>query len=94
MSAFEAWNELGDGIKDAGKGIKIAVVDHGIYTKHPMFDDTGMEYPTDGEYPMGEIENCNKKVIVSRLYTYPGYPPSAEDNHTYPSSDASSHGTQ
>ena len=94
MGAIEAWNELGDGIKDAGKGIKVAVVDTGIYTKHAMFDDTGMEYPTDGDYPMGEIENCNKKVIVSRFYINPDNLPIASDNHSYPSIKTSSHAIQ
>ena len=53
IGAIEAWNELGSGIKDAGKSIKIAFVDSGIYTKNPIFDETGMEYLHRQEVPDG-----------------------------------------
>lgn len=93
INALAAWKALNSTEKDAGRGIKIAVVDTGIYTPNALFNDINMEYPIDGGYPLGEVENCNKKVIASRLYLDPNGTIASYDNHSYPSEEASAHGT-
>lgn len=93
INALAAWKALNSTEKDAGRGVKIAVVDTGIYTPNALFNDNNMEYPIDGGYPLGEVENCNKKVIASRLYLDPNGTIASYDNHSYPSEEASAHGT-
>lgn len=75
--AVEAWEALG-GQSEAGRGIKIAVVDTGIRNENPMFNDDGYE-PVDlsgnshltenPDYcrsPGGDAGFCNNKLIVAR----------------------------
>ena len=92
IGTFDAWRELGSTEKNAGAGVKVAVLDTGIYTPNDMFSDLNMEYPTGEDYPRGEVENCNKKVIVSRAYFNPENPPAFYDNHSYPAANSSNHG--
>jgi uncharacterized repeat protein (TIGR01451 family) len=69
------WADVG-GQEQAGRGIKIAVIDTGIYPKNPMFDDSGFSLPAGG-YPAGYCASnpsdpdfqCNAKLIASRYYT-------------------------
>lgn len=67
----EAWTLLG-GMENAGKGIKIAVIDSGIIQDHPMFDDTGItapsSLPTDDYCHTTNTSFCNNKLIVARYY--------------------------
>ena len=96
IGAFDAWRDLNSTELNAGAGVKVAVMDSGIYTKNAMFSDTGMAYPADGSnisYPQGEASNCNKKVIVSRMYIDPDNLPVSSDRHSYPSLLSSTHGT-
>lgn len=59
----EAWAAVG-GASQAGKGVKVAIIDSGIDVTHPCFNDTG--YPAVA--PLGDAKYTNNKVIVSRTY--------------------------
>ncbi|HEY4258705.1 MAG TPA: S8 family serine peptidase, partial [Schlesneria sp.] len=71
MNAPAAWTALG-GVSNAGKGIKIAIIDSGIDQTHPAFQDSSLTMPTG--FPIctnGHPEDCaftNTKVIVARSY--------------------------
>jgi len=71
MNAPAAWSALG-GAANAGKGIKIAVIDSGIDQTHPAFQDSSLTAPAG--FPIctaGHPEDCvftNSKVIVARSY--------------------------
>jgi len=72
VNAPAAWNSLG-GIQNAGKGIKIAILDSGIDLNHPAFQDSSLHAPAG--FPIcapANIFNCpdftNNKVIVARSY--------------------------
>ena len=72
-----AWQALG-GQSEAGKGIKIAVVDTGIRNENPMFSDNGFTAPDlsgnshlvdNPDYcrsDLGDASFCNNKLIVAR----------------------------
>ncbi|MCC2605429.1 S8 family serine peptidase [Planctobacterium marinum] len=72
-----AWQLLG-GQAEAGKGIKVAVIDTGIRPENPMFDDAGfdpLELPdnshivTNPDYCRsvnGDAGFCNNKLIAAR----------------------------
>jgi subtilisin family serine protease len=65
----EAWSAVGEG--NAGRGIKIAIIDTGIDITHPAFADTSLTAPSG--YPRAnqdaDLEYTNGKVIVARSYT-------------------------
>jgi uncharacterized protein (TIGR03437 family) len=71
VNAPAAWNSLG-GIQNAGKGIKIAILDSGIDQNHPAFQDPSLQVPTGFPICAGATFNCadftNNKVIVARSY--------------------------
>ena len=64
-----AWNVLG-GIGTAGAGMKIAIIDTGIESSHPAFQDPTLTPPTG--FPIcGVPSDCiytNNKIIVARSY--------------------------
>jgi len=60
ISALQAWGAGGSA--NAGKGVKVAVVDTGIDITHPCFDDTGYP-PQPGNGPF-----TNNKVIVAKVF--------------------------
>lgn len=72
-----AWQVIG-GQAEAGKGIKVAVIDTGIRSENPMFDGAGFEAPdlsnnqhltTNPDYcrsAEGDSGFCNNKLIVAR----------------------------
>ncbi|MDW7992086.1 MAG: S8 family serine peptidase, partial [Anaerolineae bacterium] len=67
------WTLVG-GHDRAGEGLKIAVIDSGIYIYNPCFADTGYpDYPPG--FPKGDTRYTNKKVIVARAYFRPDDPP-------------------
>lgn len=65
----EAWAHAG-GIANAGKDVKIAIIDTGIDTSHPAFQDDTLEFPEG--YPKFRREAdervVTRKVIVARSY--------------------------
>ncbi|MBK9167104.1 MAG: S8 family serine peptidase [Bryobacterales bacterium] len=85
----EAWARVGE--TEAGRGVKIAIIDSGIDITHPGLQDTELT-PPEG-YPIvtgdPDREHVNGKVIVARsyapLFRNPEPDPSARD--------ASGHGT-
>ncbi len=63
-----AWQTLG-GQQNAGRGIKIAIIDTGIDQNHPAFQDSTISTPAG--FPICPNNNCsftNNKVIVARSY--------------------------
>src|SRR5829696_5339877 len=73
INAGDAWTAAG-GRADAGKGIKIGIIDSGIDVDHPFFDDEGFSYP-DG-FPKCDArdrngsgcEHVSRKVIVAKVF--------------------------
>jgi minor extracellular serine protease Vpr len=75
IKSVEAWMALG-GISEAGKGMRVAILDGGIRPGNPMFSGDGFE-PLDlsenvnltdnPDYCRGvDAEFCNNKLIVAR----------------------------
>src|SRR5262249_1027475 len=64
----EAWQQVG--IANAGKGMKIAIIDTGIDLQHPGFQDPSLPIPTG--FPRAnnstDLAFTNNKVIVARSY--------------------------
>ena len=54
----------GSGGKDAGAGVKVAVIDTGIDAGHPCFADTG--YPAQKQ--LGDTKLTNNKVIAAKVF--------------------------
>lgn len=81
IKGVEAWQALG-GQSEAGKGIKVAVIDSGIRPENPMFSADGFgepeftaeeqQYLTDNpdycRIPTGDASFCNNKLIVARAF--------------------------
>ena len=70
MNAPLAWNALG-GAANAGKGIKIGILDSGIDQTHPAFQDSTLTVPPGFPICSGSADACNytnNKVIVARSY--------------------------
>ncbi|WP_105166555.1 S8 family serine peptidase [Pseudoalteromonas sp. T1lg23B] len=92
INAPVAWEKLG-GDRNVGKGIRVAIVDSGIVPTNPMFDDSGMEapsdLPTDDYCHTVEPSFCNNKVIVAR-YSLPTGDMAGE---VYSPLDKGGHGT-
>jgi uncharacterized repeat protein (TIGR01451 family) len=72
------WQDLG-GQEQAGAGVRIAVIDTGVRSEHPMFDGDGFTQPPG--FPYGYCEEhpddpsfqCNPKLIAARYYA-PAFP--------------------
>lgn len=99
MNAPGAWNALG-GVDNAGRGVKIAILDTGIDQNHPAFRDPTLTPPQG--YPIcsgGDCAFTNNKVIVARSYVRldaQGTPPNpAADSRPddYSPRDRVGHGT-
>ena len=100
IGAPTLWGQVG-GQAHAGDGVKVAVIDSGIFVRHDAagnytgnacFDDTGYNAP--GGYPKGDTRFTNNKVLVARFYPRPDDPPAAGDNQAIQGrSDSSPHGT-
>ncbi|MCH1929297.1 S8 family serine peptidase [Shewanella sp. A25] len=64
------WNAV-SGMENAGKGIKVAIIDGGIRPENPMFADAGFSAPS-GNLPSDDYCStvdasfCNNKLIVAR----------------------------
>ncbi|MBP8227258.1 MAG: S8 family serine peptidase [Pararheinheimera sp.] len=70
IKAKQVWEKLG-GSAEAGKGIKVAVIDGGIRPENPMFRDDGFAAPeakaTDDYCATINPDFCNNKLIVARF---------------------------
>jgi len=98
IGAPALWQALG-GQQDAGKGVKVAIVDSGIFVRrnadgsyggNPCFDDTGYKAPKG--FPKGDTRFTNNKVIVARSYFRPDDPPTAGNDTPIQGPGASPHG--
>jgi uncharacterized protein (TIGR03437 family) len=68
VRAQQAWQALG-GEQNAGRGVRIAVLDTGIDNSHPAFQDPSLPIPAG--FPRCREIDCpftNNKVIVARSY--------------------------
>jgi len=72
VNAQGLWTKVG-GKTQAGRGIKIGIIDTGIDISNPMF--SGNSFAAPAGYPKGESANTNQKVIVARSYTTQYYLP-------------------
>ncbi|MGH9185947.1 MAG: S8 family serine peptidase, partial [Acidimicrobiales bacterium] len=100
IGAPALWAQLG-GQKHAGEGVKVAIIDTGVFVKYdengdyagnPCFDDDG--YTAPAGYPVGDTRFTNNKVIAARAYFRPDDAPIAgEDTPIQGTAEASPHGT-
>jgi len=73
INAAGAWGAAG-GRADAGRGIKVGIIDSGIDQTHPFFDPAGFSYPPGfpkcdaADMSGGACINVSPKVIVARLF--------------------------
>ena len=70
IKAKQVWEKLG-GSAEAGKGVKVAVIDGGIRPENPMFRDTGFTAPatkvTTDYCATVQPDFCNNKLIMLDL---------------------------
>jgi len=105
MNAPAAWNTVG-GPSNAGKGMKIAILDSGIDNNHPAFQDSSLSVPAGFPICAGFTDDCklftNSKVIVARSYvkqlamanvTDPNNPAAQSQPDDYTPRDRLGHGT-
>ena len=75
-----AWNLIG-GRDNAGLGAKIGIIDTGIDSSHPGFQDPSLVVPPG--FPLvnqqADLAYTNNKVIVARSYASGATPPTAKD---------------
>lgn len=90
IDAPTLWGQVG-GQSEAGRGIKIASIDAGIYAGNDCFDPTGYSYPPG--FPKGDTSVTTEKVITARAYFRSDDPPTPGDEGTLPGENGSSHGT-
>jgi subtilisin family serine protease len=99
IGARDLWAQVG-GQANAGAGIKVAVIDSGIYvtkdaagnyTGNPCFNDVG--YTAPAGYPKGDTRFTNNKVIAARAYFRPTDPPAAGNDTPVQGPGGSPHGT-
>src|SRR5829696_3965193 len=77
INAGGAWSEAG-GRANAGKGIKIGIIDSGIDASHPFFDPTGFSLPEGWSAPRCDARDSSggkckdgytsNKVIVAKVF--------------------------
>lgn len=65
----DAWTQIG-GMSNAGAGVKIGVIDTGIDTTHPAFQDSSLQMPQGFPKVTYSADSVytNNKVIVAREY--------------------------
>src|SRR5579885_2514100 len=67
IGAPQLW---GPQLQTAGQGMKIGIIDDGVYAQHPYFDPAGFHYPPG--FPKGQVRYATPKVIVQRAFAPPG----------------------
>lgn len=70
INAPEVWTQLGTRA-EAGRDIRVAVIDSGIDSDHEMFQDNGhppVARPSNPDYCSSVPSFCNDKLIVARWY--------------------------
>src|SRR5215469_11239985 len=95
MNAPAAWNLVG-GMGNAGKGIKIGILDSGVEATNPAFQDPTLPLPPG--YPFctpGDCQFTNNKVIVARSYVrlLTAADPAKSTPDDYSARDRVGHGT-
>jgi subtilisin family serine protease len=101
IGAPALWAQVG-GQANAGRGIKVAIIDSGVYvtkdaagnyTGNPCFNDAGYTMPAG--YPKGDTRFTNAKVIAARAYFRPPpfAPPTAGNDTPVQGPGGSPHGT-
>ena len=101
LNSTAAWAALG-GMSNAGRGIKIAILDSGIDQNHPSLQDNTLTVPA-GFPKCGDQSDCanftNTKVIVARSYVRQlalgtgAINPATSRPDDYSARDHSGHGT-
>lgn len=76
----DAWTAIG-GQSKAGAGIKIAIIDTGIDSSHPMFQDPALSMPAGFPHVTrtADMAYTNSKIIVARTYPPASTTPNAND---------------
>jgi len=93
IDAPAMWEALG-GQDVSGEGLKVAVIDTGIYITNTCFNPAGYTYPAG--FPKMDTDKpaaTNAKVIAARAYFRPDDPPVAGDEGTWAGPQGSSHST-
>lgn len=99
IGAQALWSRAG-GARRAGEGVKVAIIDSGIYatadargryTGNPCFSGDGYRAPAG--YPKGDTRFTNAKVIAARVYVRPGDPAVDGDGTPVPGVEGHGHGS-
>jgi subtilisin family serine protease len=78
---------------NAGRGIKIAILDEGLHHLSPMFSGEGFSFPPEIPAPgLGDSRNNNGKIIVSRAYFRDDDPPLPGEENPWPGPRGGIHG--
>ena len=95
INAAGAWSAAG-GRSNAGRGVKVGIIDSGVDYRHPFFDPTGFSYPAGfpkcdaADTAGGACTNVSPKVIVAKVFYN-------KNNQTHydalPIADVGSHGS-
>ena len=83
IGATKVWEQLGISDTTAGKGVKIAFVDDGIFANHSMMSGDGIEFLNISYTGIPNMDdNNNNKVAASRTYGVRySYPNEYGDHH-------------
>ena len=95
INAAGAWAAAG-GRADAGRGVKVGIIDSGVDYRHPFFDPAGFSYPAGfpkcdaADTAGGACKSVSPKVIVAKVF----YNKNNQTNYdALPVADVGSHGT-